>query len=109
MLTREKHVKTFIKAFSIICLFALPVTQAISAGSISLTDPPWEAPLNWFLEMLTGSTGVMLAGLGLAGVGVMWLRGQWDVMKAIGVTVGIALLFGAPAIVDAIRNAVAVN
>jgi len=95
-----------LKRLTFICLMLLPISFAFAAGDISFSDPPWEKPLNWFLDMLTGSTGVMLAGLGLAGVGVMWLRGQWDVMKAIGVTVGIALLFGAPAIVDAIRSAV---
>ena len=106
MLKRPKQINVFTKTLLIICLFSLPVSYAIASGDIAFQDPPWEKPLNWFLGMLTGTTGVMLAGLGLAGVGVMWLRGQWDVMKAIGVTVGIALLFGAPAIVDAIRDAV---
>lgn len=67
---------------------------ALAAGA------PWETALQTVVNYMTGSTARLIAILAVAGVGVSMLAGQISVRTALGVILGIAVIFGSATIVD---------
>lgn len=57
------------------------------------------------LTAVTGPIGIALAGLGVAGVGFMFLLGRMDWSYAIAIIVGIAIIFGAAQFTSALSAA----
>ena len=65
----------------------------------ALAAAPWETPMQSVVNYLTGSTGILLATLGVIGVGVTAAFGQisWAHAGQVGLAIGI--VFGAAQIV----------
>jgi type IV secretion system protein VirB2 len=68
---------------------------AMAAGSA-----PWETALQTVVDYMTGSTARLIAILAVAGVGVGMLAGYMSIRSALGVILGIAVVFGSATIVD---------
>lgn len=59
---------------------------------------------DWIAGTLTGTLGIMLAVLAIAGVGFAILQGLLAVRNGVRVVLGCFILFGAPAIAEALTG-----
>ena len=75
--------------------FAFPHAAMAAFGSA-----PWETALQTVVDYMTGSTARLIAILAVAGVGVGMLAGYMSIRTALGVILGIAVIFGSATIVD---------
>ncbi len=86
------------------------VLMAVMAGtaafphSVFAAGAPWETALQTVVSYMTGSTARLIAILAVAGVGLSMLAGQISVRTALGVILGIAVIFGSATIVDMFAN-----
>ena len=75
--------------------FAFPHSAMAAVGSA-----PWESALQTVVDYMTGSTARLIAILAVTGVGVGMLAGYMSIRTALGVILGIAVIFGSATIVD---------
>ena len=68
-------------------------------AALAASGAPWEVPLQQALDFMTGTTGQIIATLGIMGVGVTFLMGRLNLVLAGTITIGIAVIFGAANIV----------
>ena len=67
---------------------------------VAMAAAPWETPMQTLVNYMTGTTGMLLATLGVIGVGLLAIAGQISWMHAGQVVLAIAIIFGAPTIVS---------
>ncbi len=112
----KKHSKQLLKislaTFSILALFPILSSNAgIGQALAQVTDSSYNISSNSLtrvmcnaLRLVTGSAGKTFAAFAIIATGIGFFTGKvsWGLM--IGVTVGIATMFGAPSIVAAISG-----
>ncbi len=76
-----------------------------------MMEPAFAAPvdniggvLQKIIDLLTGVWGTSIAVIAVVITGFAWMFGGLDIRKAFFIIVGIALVFGAPQIVDMIQG-----
>jgi type IV secretory pathway VirB2 component (pilin) len=65
----------------------------------AMAAAPWETALQTVVTYMTGSTAHLLAIIAVAAVGTAMLAGHMSIRAALGVILGIAIIFGATTIV----------
>lgn len=85
-------------------LFFLSLFTVLFVGNAYATDDPMTATLCNIYAFITGSVGRTICAFTIIGVGIGFFTGKvsWGVL--IGVALGIASLFGGPAIMQAITG-----
>lgn len=66
----------------------------------ALAAAPWETALQTVVNYMTGTTAHLLAVIAVAAVGAAMLAGHMSVRSALSVILGMAIIFGAAAIVS---------
>ena len=98
-----KFNKTFQNAAAITALAAMFAVLPIAAHAQDAA--PVEGVLDWFVGVLQGNLARSVAIVAVCFLGFMFLTGRmmWNV--AFSIIVGIAIIFGAATLVDAMRSA----
>jgi type IV secretion system protein VirB2 len=89
------------------------LSMALLATSITLTPElayaqsaaPVEGILEWFVGVLQGSVARSLAIIAVCFLGFLFLTGRMAWQGAISIVIGIAMIFGAAELVDAMKAA----
>jgi len=83
----------------------LGVIAALGAlpQSVMAAGAPWETPMQTAVNYITGTTGTLLATLGICIAGILFMIGKisWEWLAT--TVVGIALVFGSGQIVSIFR------
>jgi len=77
---------------------------SLTAASPAFASANVEGLLQNVVDMLTGNTARLLAGLAVVVVGVLWMFGLFDLRRAAIVVLGIIVVFGAAEIVNLITG-----
>lgn len=96
--------KSSLKKLFCLCLFTiLLLSSTFAADAAATTDPMTAVLCNIFL-FITGGVGQAICAFVIIGVGIGFFTGKvsWGVL--IGVALGIASLFGGPAIMQSITG-----
>lgn len=88
---------------SLYVLVVLSMEQALAAGS----GEPWDGPLESFLEIVTGTTGTLIATVVVAAAGIGAMVGKFSWMLAGQIIGGIVLVFGSATIAEFFISSVA--
>ena len=91
----QKLMFGFVLAGLFVWTLAFPHAAMAATGSA-----PWETALQTVVDYMTGSTARLIAIFAVAGVGVGMLAGYMSIRTALGVIIGIAVVFGSATIVD---------
>lgn len=68
------------------------------------TAAPVEGILDWFVGVLQGNVARSLAIIAVCFLGFLFLTGRMAWQNAISIVIGIAIIFGAAELVDAMRS-----
>lgn len=76
------------------------MTFMAAVPQLALAAAPWETPMQTVVNYMTGTTGVLLATVGVIVVGLMACLGKISWVQAGEIVIGIGIVFGAPTIVS---------
>ena len=85
--------------FSITIVSCLAFAILLSSTGTAFAAP-WENALQTVVTYMTGTTARLIAIIAVAAVGLLAMTGRMSHFTALSVIIGIAIVFGAPAIVD---------
>ena len=110
-----KRLSTFVAKVALLSLFFLAVTPAVvpalvldakaqSTTSASVNNNILVSTLCNMMKIITGNAGKAIAAFAIVAVGVGFFTGKVSWGLLVGVTAGVAAMFGAPTIVSAISG-----
>jgi type IV secretion system protein VirB2 len=95
----RSHLKTTI------CLALLTAGMALAPSfAYAQSAAPVEGILEWFVGVLQGNVARSLAIIAVCFLGFLFLTGRMAWQGAISIVIGIAIIFGAAQLVDAMKS-----
>ncbi|KAB2681173.1 MULTISPECIES: TrbC/VirB2 family protein [Brucella] len=79
-------------------------TVLAPASAFAQSAAPVESVLDWFVGVLQGNVARSLGIAAVCFCGFMALRGMVNWMLALSIVIGLAFIFGAATLVDAVRS-----
>lgn len=92
----KKHASLF--------LFTLLAGLTMMEPALANTVDNVQSVLQRIINLLTGAWGTSIAIIAVVITGFAWMFGGLDIRKAFFITIGIALVFGAPQIVSMLQG-----
>lgn len=89
------------KAFAISAVFAMVLTPEIAYAQ---SAAPIEGILDWFVGVLQGNVARSVAIIAVCFLGFLFLTGRMAWQMAFSIVIGIAIIFGAAELVDAMKS-----
>jgi len=90
----------------IICLSVIIILQPSDAYAQTALFDSGTNFLNALQNVLTNTWARIIGIIAICGCGILWMLGRVQWMVFASVTMGLILVFGAPAIVDSIQNSI---
>lgn len=103
MTTRSIASRSHLKAT--VCLALLTTGLALAPNlAYAQSAAPVEGILEWFVGVLQGNVARSLAIIAVCFLGFLFLTGRMAWQGAISIVIGIAIIFGAAQLVDAMKS-----
>lgn len=97
---KTKKLTWLFKQILFLAVLLLPSLAFADGGG----DSPIGSGLSWIVNLMYGSTGVYLATIAIAGMGIACYFHVFEWIRFIQTVIGVSIVFGAGAIVTAIQT-----